>query len=407
MEIAIAAQAPQTIYLNSLAARGSVGSANQLVFNFVDPIDHVGSDILYAKITSFSAFNSFSNVIRSSGNNMLKVLNVFYNASSTTNSLGAPAFSYFTILNTIIVPDGHYTNSTLQAYLNTRLATQQTVTGANWTSNTTTAILYLGFGFSGTNNATTTTAISSVVLSGDVGKYSINAAGTGSSFNTYTKTYTSGSIATDPFAYAGVYLIDDEDTVGLMRIMGCSNANVDTPLVYNNMRGVGFQFSPNVLPTPVMPKELPYIYNLAGPETLYITIDTLANNSRSNDGFMNSKNIVGAIPVNAYYQGLILYDSANDRYDLVNGIDTTTMTVTIYDEKKNIVDFRGGSWQAELQIITKSNAKDDHFNKQTANHSTNIMYDVGQPEIHNRITKRQNPYGGMDMRAGLYRPQKR
>lgn len=422
MLTASATQAPQTVYLNSWSAKSATGNSNQLIFSFPESIQKAPHDLVYAKLTSFVSYNSFANISESQRNNKLQIINCFYNAATSTNSLGIAPGGKFTITTNITIPDNHYSSTSLLAYLNSVCNQQMNVSPTNWVtnSNSTQSILFLGLGYNGLNNTAATTPVTGFILSSDAGKFAISAAGTGTTNNAYLKTYTTGNITVDPYVYMGVYLAENDNTRGCMQLLGLSNNNVSTPYVFRGInsinpdssknidyRGFGFTFNQSSVPNPIQPKTLSYVFNLAGPAILYFTIDNVPTNSLSNDTFMNVKNIIASIPVNGYYDGQICYTPENSEYDYVQDLDTNSFTVTIYDQYQNIVDFRGISWQASLQFLTKTNVAEDTFNRKTANLSSKVIYDTGVPTIHNKQFSKPNAYGGNSTLGGLYRPLKR
>lgn len=391
METAIVHQAPQSIFLNSKFANTSSSSSNQLNFSFKRALTKEQGDLCYIALANFTTFNTFPSISQNQGNNVCKIMNIMYNAVTKTYD--------YSRVKRLVIPDDRYDINSLSLYLNTYGNYQELValdgTGAVWTSDPTgtNAYLYLGFGFNGLNNVNTTTPILGFIPGTESGKLALQPALT---LNTsaYNKIYTSGSLANDQYAYAGVFLIIDNETEGFMESIGFSSKFTPAPLISNNYKGYGIVMPVNAPPSYQGVCNAPLVVALQGPWLLYMSIDSLANNSKCNDMTLDQLNIVASIPINNYYGACIDYTLSFDQYQLLEDLNASSFSVTFYDENRKIVDFRGGQWCACLHIITKSNAKDDLTNRISSNTVTSFSPAVYQPRTVTNQLKRPNPYGG-------------
>lgn len=393
MEVSTVKQAPQSVFLNSSFAQGASSTSNQLSFTFNTPLTKEPDDLVYIALTQFMSFNTFANISQVQKNNVLKVVNVMYNAVTGQRQNYEKRFE---------IPDDRYDVTSLGEYLNSICHYQVEVKGANWTSSSTKSFLYLGFGFNGKNHDTAILPIQSFTISATDGQVSLNSAVTSFS-NAYTKTYTSGgSITNDPYVYEGLYLLYDEETEGFMKASGFSTKFVKIPNIGNGYQGFGYNFPLYKAPTVQTRVTSPFPINLAGPFLLYMTIDSLGNNSRCNDPTMDNFNIISTIPVDVFYGQCISFSPSNTTYQLLDDLNTSNFSITFYDQDRRLVDFRGGHWTACLHFITKTLASSDRINRETANNSIGYYPALDQSRALVQQKKRkQNPYGGVRHTQGL------
>lgn len=391
MEAALTRQAPQTLFLDSFDGGSSTSTSNQINLSFATPLTKEPSDLVYVTLGSFTSFNTFPSISQNQGNNVCKILNVMYNAVTGVYD--------YSRVKRVIIPDDHYDVNTLVAYLNKNGNYQETVTFTGATPWTTTvggaSILYLGFGFDGTNNIVGTTPILGFAVTPDNSRIVIQPPVTAAE-NAYSKVYNTGySITNDPYVYAGLYLIVDNETSGFMESIGYSNKFTASPQITPSYSGYGYNFSTSVTPTTTSFTLIigQQVIALSGPWMLYFTIDNMSTNSRCNDNLMDQLNIVDTIPVEAYYGGMISYQASLPKYQLVGDLNTVTLTVSIYDQNRKLVDFRGTQWKASLHFITKTNAR-DLMDMQQNNQSKSITYTPDLPPTLSNSKKRENPFGG-------------
>lgn len=392
-------QSSFTIFLNSASATASSPTSNELLFSFAKPLIKQPDDIAYASLQSFQSYNTFPTVGQYLKNNVVKIINRMYNATNGT---------YTDYLTRIVIPDDHYDGGSLMAFLNTNCQRQIQVFGANWTSTVAgTSFLYLGLGFSGQNNAAASTPIQGFITDPlDSGRTYIQS-GVNTYENAYEKTYTSGSIATDPYVYAGVYLVDDAETHEFMICMGFANRYNPPVAATSGIYGYGYTFPLTINPIiPQDPVRSPYVINLAGPSNLYFTCDELSNNSRHNDPMMDSKSILGTIPVNSYYGQYINFQQQNPVKQMLDELDTMSFVVTIYDQNNKIVDFRGTAWTAEIAIDMASDAQVLAQNILNPDSMTTRMNTKRKPsENPNKILAKVARHGGVIQDMEASRPE--
>lgn len=381
-------QEPLPIYLNS-SQESTDTSQNNVNVSYRNPIQIDPEEIGLVTLANFQAFNTLANVTKSIGNNVVTILNSFRN--NTTGDT-------FVYEKTITLPDGRYSTDSLFEVLNAQCNWQVTVTGANWTSDEaeTESILYLGFGFNGQNNAFCSTPLLGFALNPTdpclIAYFPATFQGT-TDGNAYQKSYTSGSISTDPFAYTGVYLKLTDATSRFLSMMGF---NVKQPQsIDGGYFGFGYAFSYNGLPNPVAPQSPSLCYNLSGPSLLYFTLDTMSTGSRHNDENMDSRNIIGIIPIDVPYGGMISYTQSFDQYSMVKSqMSYTSMRIVLYDQDGQQVDFRSQrGWTACLHLIFKGNSRN---NTQMIAPSDNLgQYAVDtSARIHHGAHRAPHPLGG-------------
>jgi hypothetical protein len=399
MEVAIARQAPFALYLNSKFASASTSTGNGITFSFAKPLYKDPDDLMYVKLSHFTTFNTFTNISQYQGNNILKVLTQFRN-----NVTGAVDNSN---IQTITVPDGRYDINTLVAYLNANCNSQLQVDNTAFTTNDAgEAYLYLGLGFDGSNNSQCTTPILGFVATEGSSRVLVSPA-MNSNTSAYLKDYNIGySISNDPYAYMGVYLLVDDVTEGLMEVLGFTNLSIVDPVIASGLSGYGYQFATSAAPnTDTMnPSQLvsPYVINLAGPMVVTMVADSIQNNSRSSDTFMDQQNVIGEIPIASYYGSIINYRNPSDDVTLVDHLDTVTLVITFYDQNNKLVNFQGGIWTAKLQFTMKSDAKKNLIDQQTANVANTYVAPVDTSYAVSRKKQKANDYGGLSLRPSVF-----
>ncbi len=401
---------PIPIFLNSFLEATGESTANRITFNFRRPIVTEPNTETYVALSQFTAFNTFTSISANQGNNVFQIVNVFYDAVDKV-------YDYTTYSRRFVIPDNRYSISSLFAYLNDICTYQVQVTDANWYNYTTTGAVHeswlnLGFGFNGENNtATQTPVIAFSVEDKDNGICQLFPADfTGNTFgNPYEKTYTIGDIESDPYVYAGVYLVSNPETVGFLTTMGfLTQGKIPQAIANTPLSGVGFTFNVLGAPfsapafTPPNPFYAPGSYNLFGPSLLYFTIDGLSSGSRSNDSQLDNVNIINSIPISTFSDGLISFNNQSPyKVKLQSPTDFTSFSVTLYDEVGNVVDFRGGKWQARLDF-TFQLQKDFTFQSMfTANPEDAPRTDSRIPIQQRQSLKRGNPFGGVSSAIGF------
>jgi hypothetical protein len=351
------------LYLNSNLEDSANSTANKVDFRLQGPINSADGVYGYVTLSQFSAFNTFASISAHQQNNVVKCVNVMYNAITGV-------YDYTTYMQRYVIPDNRYTAVTLFALLNgvfTRNQLLNSNQGQNWYSQAVStdivnnpivysSYLYLGFGFNGQNNLTCTTPVQGFSLNpDDEGRMVISPAAVlgSTNGNPYTKIYTSGSIQNDPFVYAGIYLVSDSETAGFMSSLGFIGKDVVAQYIPNTpLQGFGFTFPTTINPVPPQaPLAASFAYQLFGPWLLYFCLDALTVNTRCNDESLDQSNIIGTIPVEAFYGGLISYHlTMPESQRFKSPPDFTNFMVSIYDQNKRLVDFRGGSWTAKLDF---------------------------------------------------------
>lgn len=351
------------VYLNSNLEDTANAQANKVDFKFINPINPHDGISAYVTLSQFTAFNTFASISASQRNNVVKVVNVMYNAITGV-------YDYTTYFQRYVIPDNRYTAVTLFALLNSKLTKSvlPNVQGINWYSDQVTngdivtdySYLFIGLGFNGENNMFTSTPVQGFGLDpNDEGRAIISAASIAGSSNgnAYQKNYIPGpnsGVNYDPLVYAGVYLVVDSETYGFMQSLGFIGGGV-TPEYIPNTPYSGFGFTFNILdtpaPTPQPSLDASFAYQLFGPWMLYFCIDGLTVNTRCNDEQLDQSNVIGTIPVEAFYGGLINYQLTMPEVQRFKSKpDFTSFMVSIYDQNKQLVDFRGGSWTAKLDF---------------------------------------------------------
>lgn len=353
------------VYLNSSLEDSANTNANKIDFRFVTPINPHDGVAAYVTLSQFTAFNTFASISAAQLNNVVKVVNVMYNALTGV-------YDCTTYLQRYVIPDNRYTAVTLFALLNANLTKSVLPQGfqvgeINWYSNETTtdsittqySYLYLGMGFDGLNNMFTSTPVEGFALDpDDEGRVAVSAATFegNTNGNAYQKQYISGygGVSSDPLVYAGVYLVVDDETAGFMTSLGFIGKGVSANFIPNTpYKGFGFTFPITASPAPPPPPPISgaFAYQLFGPWMLYFCLDGLTVNTRCNDEQLDQSNIIGCVPVEAFYGGLISYQLTAPQFQRFKSpADFTTFTISIYDQNKMLVNFRGGSWTAKLDF---------------------------------------------------------
>lgn len=342
--------APQHVYLSSALSVNSGGSNNNLTFFFNPPISVGDNAMPFIGLKQFIAFNGFANIAAASKNNILKLVNVMYNANTQT-------YDYSTYATQLTIPDNHYTNTDLFNYLQTVVPTVVDVTnisGVDWYTYTNdddeqVSYLYLGLGFSGSNNDTTDVPIMAFAANTyDSGKTDL----TPPSSSVYTKLSKTGetySITTDPLVYAGLYLVYDTDTAGFLNAIGYDVFDMVILPNTNGLKGVGWQFPINAVPDETF-VTTPDTIELAGPAILYPCLSSVNTSSRAGHTTLNARNILAQIPVNAEYGNMVVYDPSEIFFNYSPGLELGSVTFTFLDQYMNEVNFRGVDWYMVLVV---------------------------------------------------------
>lgn len=398
---------PLSLYLNSKLEDGNNPTANKIIFNFRNPIQYDEEVLPYVTLSQFTAFNTFASISEQLKNNIVTIVNVIRNGNT-----GVVDSTTYT--RRIVIPDNRYSAASLFSFLNSQCNWQVTVTGANWYSSTSnTSVLYLGLGYPGTNSAHSTTAVPGFSISPtDDNKACILIGETsGGTQNPYVRTYTSGSYLTDPFQYLGIYMQSGGENEGFLDALGFITDGIPTPAIpFTSLNGFGFSFGTTVgsttlgLPLSYAPLVGINAYNLFGPSLLYFCLDLLATNSRSSDERLDQSNILASIPVNTFGGGFIIYQPQSNQVQAFKSrMVFNSMQVSIYDENRNLVDFRGGAFQAKIDFTFKLKAD---FNTTSQANSNSRLHPVVGENItigeRERGSKR-NIYGGVKPGGGLHR----
>ncbi len=344
-------KSPVPIFLSSDLEVVST-SHNDVDFNFKNAISKSPELIPFISLESFQGMNTFANISQLHQNNVVIIVNVFLNANTN---------EYYVMDKKITIPDGRYNSDSLLGYLNTNCNWQVTVEDANWTSNEaeTEAVLFNGFGFSGQNSSETSVPLLGFTLNAyDPCKISIFPATFAGSTNgnPYKKTYESGgSISNDKYVYAGVYLSWTAQTQGFMKMIGINATDLIPRAGTSTAQSFGFTFTTTATPDPVAPISPLWTYTLSGPTLLYFTVSNISSSSRHNEETLDSRNILGCIPINVPYGGLFQFQQSVDHSEMLQSLGSyLNLTVTLYDQNGVKVDFRSNTgWNAKLFLTYK------------------------------------------------------
>lgn len=411
MEITSNEVTPLSIYLNSALEDSSNSSGNRITFSFKESVEYDQEVVPFITLSQFTAFNTFASISSLQKNNKLKIVNVFYNAQSNL-------YDYSTFVRTITIPDNRYTANTLLQYLNSVANYQVTVTGVDWYSTSSQqAVLFLGLGYTAPGSFNSSTSVQGFALSPqDSSRMCILNGEYSSTQNPYVKAYINGSSPLyDPYQYAGLYLVEDAETTGCMTALGFSNATNRLPYIPNTpLRGIGWSFevqTPTTTSMPNYPNAIginpatsAFTYNLFGPWLLYFCIDGLSTNSKCNDESLDQNNILASIPITSFGSGLISYEpQINQPQALRSIMSFNSFSITIFDEKKNLVDFRGGTWTAKIDFSFKMKASHNFIHSISAQPADPPIQSTGTTVQQREQLKRGNPYGGTSFNKGFLR----
>jgi hypothetical protein len=391
-------QAPLQIYFSS-ATEPNNETQNNVSFNFRNPITKDSEDVGFVTLASFQGFNTFANIAAEQENNVVIITTVTRN-----NATGV----YQTFDIRIVIPDGRYTADALFALLNNQCNQNLEIAPDAFETFGSEAYLYLGFGFNGDQNDATDTPLQGFTYypndPAKVAFFPASYAGI-STGNAYQKTYVNGyTIATDPFAYAGVYLKETPETLGFLNLLGYSRNTGTTLIPTTSYFGYGYTFDPLVAnPAPAAPLPLPFCYNLSGPTALYFTIDNVTTPSRHNDETLDSRSILGVIPINVLYGELITYQQTFEQYGIVNSqIACTTLRVVIYDQNGRQVNFRSrAGWTASIQMEFKTNSRDTTLLQNTGQAGHQVVFHPHHGTRAHALSNRPHPLGGIHPGLGF------
>ena len=172
--------------------------------------------------------------------------------------------------------------------------------------------------------------------------------------------------------YVGFYLIVDEITIPLLKIMGLvergssqSILNARQIMVENGVyyRVIGFETiqkdgyyvynSGDSISAPSLPfYQGTNCINLGGPTCLTVALDNIYANSRNSYDSMNKGNTIAAIPIDAAYGYKNIYRQSSGEFGcVVTNLNMTQIRLMIRNgETGELVDFQGNDWVATLKI---------------------------------------------------------
>ena len=390
---------------------------NPLTLQLKTPIQ-VGDDkIVVASLKSFFAANTFDNISAQTNTNILKIVTTWDDYTT-----GYPVSN--AVLNTITVPDGHYSIVTLLNYLNSQSQSavlqgsfdssadqwydasgnptfvQQnfftySATGNPYISTNSNSMYYCyyyyGFGFNGlSNNPNIESGIVDLpanppslgfLTNTDASKVILNPPPPNSMYyHDYFNFPTN-----DPFVVSGVFLVYDDDTQNLMDILGFQRDQCTTyqGATFTNIVTSGAQilgwFPANkaLSNTPVGAGYTAWIPNytlstitgekavfLGTPATLNMTIDEITMKNYGNLLPTDRNNILTTIPVSVAFGSFINFTPANPVRHMLSGpLDLSQLTIHFFDEDYDTPSFDGVAWQAniELAIYLKPSVQQEEF----------------------------------------------
>ena len=94
----------------------------------------------------------------------------------------------------------------------------------------------------------------------------------------------------------------------------------------------------------------PVIIDLSYPRYLYISIEGINTNNRANLPNSSFKNMFSKIPVNCSFGELINYEPTQMSKQNVPNLHVQSLTVRIFDEYDDAVEFNNGFWSLSLSI---------------------------------------------------------
>lgn len=200
------------------------------------------------------------------------------------------------------------------------------------------------------------------------------------------------------FSQAGVYLIDDNETEGLLTTLGFKTPNQKSEFFGNGLKGYGTSYNEwNVNQTvPIITQYKAFIsYNLSSVNTLYFCITNLNSNGFSNSPKLDAANVIASIGVTVPYGSSIIYSPTKDMFHYVENLDHTDLQIVIFDQDLNIVNFNGQPWSAVLTFNFNSNAL--YATREFENRGNNNMVPFQENWSKARLANSNEPnrYGGL------------
>jgi hypothetical protein len=333
----------------------------------------------YIELQKFNSFNLLSNISTNLQNNILKVVNYFYdNIKKELKS----------IITTIEIPTNYYSINDLLTFLNTNVqATMEVSPQYSFITPGTAFQNTVFLGFYGTDLFTLNddNCIQFTIPS-LLGSTTINEPG-----YTYQKTF-SAIDAVDEWEYRGLFFVCDDTTINLLDLLGITY--IKAPSIPDHLNGYGFSFfgntiapltggtisqvtssvanvipdnpiysfsliHPNKVTTPVgyskttIVYNATYTYNLQSYTALLCCVDipvtTLTSNEETN-GF----NVLGIIDLNANYGDTINYEEYIPTPLKITPLQSLTqIRITFRTLAGDIMSFEGIPWTLSLKISTK------------------------------------------------------
>jgi hypothetical protein len=341
---------PTLINISSVNALQMDNTKSRGVWAVNSPINCV-EDNFAAKVSlySFTFYNSLSKNIQSS-NCTLKILTLNSNSANTN-------------LQTVTIPQGHYSISSLLNYLNTDGVCNYHITPRPTTGSDTVA----GLGAVGDPNYPPFS-----VSNADPTRITWQPYPLG----TYVDPAVSGGVTVNYQSaygyYKGIYLVVDASTIPFLRTLGLiqldavgnamgarsisSGSNSYSVIGFDiNCQGTtnGSAYSYTNVYTSISTTSYtgPLSCNLASTNSIIVELDNIGQCGRNSFEGFRSSNVLARVPIMGAYGYKCHYEPSNPFESIVTNYSVSEFRLELYDASTgNYVDFQGADWVMTLKI---------------------------------------------------------
>jgi hypothetical protein len=220
-------------------------------------------------------------------------------------------------------------------------------------------------------------------------------------------------IQTNEYAYISFILINDTETIGLLKLLGflpnfVKNFNSTDQIslfcqAYNSLGETNYNLYSNyntsntVTTTTYITIPATYLADLQSIQMLYICVDNVISQHRNSYDNLRQTDFLLGVPLNVGYNSTFTYVDTGMIIQAYNvNLNLTTLKIKIYDQLGRLVDFRGTTWnmQIVIQFVDNSDAlykiKNPSFNRLKTQEPLSFMRDSLDPRKSVDYVKRNN-----------------
>lgn len=159
------------------------------------------------------------------------------------------------------------------------------------------------------------------------------------------------------YGFSLTYTITSTTTGGVTTYKPTYKLNQGSPLVYLDSRDTTVtpttrnSFTVNGSPATVFTCRAVDCVSLDYPRNIYIVIDQIGGRNRCSSEKFSFGTVFAKVPTNQNFGGTILYEPSFAQETFAPGLTLDNLTVRLYDDNGNPIDWNGGHWTVILNIM--------------------------------------------------------